>query len=130
MKNVRNKKTLEWLRQADYDMDTALFMFKGKRFFYAVFMCHLSIEKAIKGLYQEKVKEIPPKVHNFVYLLKKIGIKPPEVIGKFIVRLNESSVVTRYPENLDKLQKEYTKLTTENILKGTEEVLVWVKNQF
>jgi HEPN domain-containing protein len=32
----------EWLRQADYDMDTADYMFSGGRYFYAVFMCHLT----------------------------------------------------------------------------------------
>jgi len=42
-------KPQEWLKQADYDMDTAEFMFAGGRYFYAVFMCHLSIEKASKG---------------------------------------------------------------------------------
>ncbi|MDO9528114.1 MAG: HEPN domain-containing protein [Syntrophales bacterium] len=41
----------EWLRQADYDMDTAEYMLSGGRYFYAVFMCHLSIEKALKGLF-------------------------------------------------------------------------------
>ena len=44
----------EWLRQAEYDMDTATYMFDGGRYFYMVFMCHLSIEKALKGLYQKK----------------------------------------------------------------------------
>jgi HEPN domain-containing protein len=39
----------EWLRQADYDMDTADYMFVGGRYFYAVFMCHLSLERPLKG---------------------------------------------------------------------------------
>ncbi len=56
-------------------MDTAEYMFQGGRYLYVVFMCHLSIEKALKGLYFEKLREIPPKVHNLVYLLKKIDIK-------------------------------------------------------
>jgi len=30
----------EWLRQADYDMDTADYMFRGGRYMYTVFMCH------------------------------------------------------------------------------------------
>lgn len=49
----------EWLKQADYDLDTADFMFKGKRYIYAVFMCHLSIEKALKGLYLSLANKIP-----------------------------------------------------------------------
>ena len=37
----------EWFRQADYDIDTADYMFSGGRYFYAVFMCHLSIERLL-----------------------------------------------------------------------------------
>ena len=53
------KTSQEWLKQADYDMKTAEIMFDNKRYFYAVFMCHLSVEKALKGFYLERLKEIP-----------------------------------------------------------------------
>lgn len=125
-----NEKSQEWLKQADYDIETAEFMFNGGRFFYAVFMCHLCIEKALKGLYQEKVKDIPPKVHNLIYLLNKIGVRPSEEIGKFMVKLNEANVVTRYPEDIDKLQKDYTEGIVSDILKKSKESLKWIKAQF
>ncbi len=41
----------EWLTQADYDLDTAQDMLDKGRNFYAVFMAHLAIEKALKGLF-------------------------------------------------------------------------------
>jgi HEPN domain-containing protein len=124
------KKSEEWLKQADYDMDTARFMSNGGRYFYAVFMCHLSIEKALKGLYQERLKEIPPKVHNLIYLLNKIGIKPPEEIGRFLIKLNEAHVVTRYPEDIEKLQRDYTQAITKDIITKSMEALEWIKKQF
>lgn len=122
-------RTEEWLRQAEYDMDTAQFMFDGGRYFYAVFMCHLSIEKALQGMYFEKRKEIPPKVHNLVYLLQEVGIKPPVAPGKFIVMLNEANIATRYPEDLKKLQSCYTQQVVKDILAGSREVLQWIKEQ-
>jgi HEPN domain-containing protein len=125
-----DKRSSEWLKQAEYDIDTAEYMFTGGKFFYAVFMCHLSIEKAIKSVYQERLKETPPKTHNLVYLLKKIDINPPQTIGKFLVRLNEASVATRYPEDIEKLQKQYTKEDVENILAESREVIEWIKAQF
>ena len=124
------KSPQEWQKQADYDMKTAEIMFDNKRYFYAVFMCHLSVEKALKGLYLERLKEIPPKVHNLVYLLNKIGVKPSEPIGRFLVKLNEASVVTRYPEVLDKLQKDFTQSVVKDILLRSKEVLEWIKMQF
>ena len=124
------KRTGEWLKQADYDMGTAEFMFNGRMFFYTVFMCHLSVEKAMKGLYQERLKETPPKTHNLVYLLKKIGVRPMDAIGIFIIKLNEASVVTRYPEDIDKLQRQYTEVVVKDILVKSKEVLQWIKGQF
>ncbi len=42
------KRPAEWLAQADYDIETAELMISGGRHFYAVFMCHLAVEKALK----------------------------------------------------------------------------------
>src|SRR3990167_9354454 len=64
------KKPEEWLNQADYDMDTSEYMFNGGRYIYAVFMCHLSIEKALKGLYQNRYSKIPPKTHNLLSVVR------------------------------------------------------------
>lgn len=43
-------KPKDWFEQADYDYDTAVYMSQGERYVYAVFMCHLALEKALKGL--------------------------------------------------------------------------------
>ena len=124
------KRTLEWLKQADYDLDTARFMCMGGRYFYAVFMCHLAIEKALKGLYQQTLQETPPKTHNLIYLLDKIGLKPDQDKGGIIARLNEASIATRYPDDIDGLQSDYTQEITTQILAQTREILEWIKAQF
>jgi len=40
----------EWITQADYDYDTARVMRQSGRNFYAVFMYHMAVEKALKAL--------------------------------------------------------------------------------
>ena len=120
----------EWLKQADYDMDTADAMYHSGRFFYAVFMCHLSIEKALKGLYYKILNEIPPKTHNLLYLLTKIGKKPEPGLEKFIIKLNTASVATRYPDELAKLQAAYTETVTKDMITQSKDVLKWIKTQF
>ena len=125
-----NKKVAEWLKQADYDMDTAQFMAKGGRHFYAVSMCHLAIEKAFKGLYERTLRETPPKTHNLIFLLDKIGLKPDPDKGKTITRINEASVGTRYPEDIDEMQRKYTQDITSRLLTQTQEILEWIKKQF
>jgi HEPN domain-containing protein len=126
---MHNKRT-EWLKQADYDMETAKFMVSGQRYFYAVFMCHMAVEKALKGLYLYRLQELPPKTHNLIYLLDKIGIRPDEQTGKFIARLSEANIATRYPEDLERLQTHFTLLVTARIVDQTKDVLEWIKKQF
>lgn len=125
-----SEKHEEWLKQADYDMDTADAMFSSGRYFYAVFMCHLSIEKSLKGLYSKKLNEVPPKTHNLIYFLNKIGKKPDQKLGKFITKLNTASVATRYPDDLAKIQSAYTEEITKEMIEKSKDVLKWVKTQF
>jgi len=125
-----DKRILEWLKQADYDFDTARFMCTGGRYFYAVFMCHLAVEKALKGLYQQRLQETPPKTHNLIYLMKKIGLSPDQNGSGVIARLNEANITTRYPDDIDRLQVSYTQEITTQILAQTKEILEWIKAQF
>jgi HEPN domain-containing protein len=120
----------EWLKQADYDMGTADAMFTSGRYLYSVFMCHLSIEKSLKGLYSKDLLEVPPKTHNLLYLIKKIEKKPHEDLLKFITKLNTASVATRYPDDLSKIQAAYTKEITKEMIEKSKDVLKWVKEQF
>lgn len=119
----------EWMKQAVYDMDTAEYMHRGGRYFYAVFMCHLSIEKALKGLYQEKLGEIPPKTHNLVYLVEKIKLRIPEPFYDILYTLNRVSVPTRYPDDLQRILGEYDRERTKKLLDEAAEILLWLKTE-
>ena len=110
-------------------MDTADAMFVSGRYFYAVFMCHLSIEKALKGLITKRLDELPPKTHNLLYLLNMLALQPAPDLERFIVRLNTASVATRYPDDLAKMQAAYTESVTKELIMKSKEVLEWVKTQ-
>ncbi len=120
------KLTEEWLTQANYDMDTADYMFRGGRYMYAVFMCHLSLEKALKGRYAEKLGKEPPKTHNLLYLLEKMKLTLPEDLFDFISTLNRVSVPTRYPDDLQRILKDYDKKKTKEVLDQSKQVLQWL----
>ncbi|MDD5674614.1 MAG: HEPN domain-containing protein [Chitinivibrionales bacterium] len=124
-----NKHTENWLIQASYDFDTARALRQSGRNVYTVHMCHLAIEKALKGLLFEVTAEVPPKTHSLVLLVNKSGKKPDEKIGKFLLQLNDASVSTRYPEDFSQLLATYTDLLTDSIIIQTEEVLKWIKKQ-
>jgi HEPN domain-containing protein len=92
-------------------------------------MCHLSLEKALKGLLIKIKGEFPSKSHSLIYFVEKIGLKIEDSFYEFIFMLNKISVPTRYPEDLRKLFVTYSKERTNNILNRIEEVQLWIKQQ-
>jgi HEPN domain-containing protein len=117
----------EWFKQADYDLETASAMFKAGRYIYTVFMCHLCIEKALKGLYAKKFKIDPPKTHDLIYLVEKIELKLDESNHYFLEDITDLSVLTRYPDEIENILKQLKKYKTEKILNQTKELLSWLK---
>jgi len=102
-------------------------MFKAGRYIYAVFMCHLAIEKALKGIYAKRYKKDPPRIHNLNYFCERIKVDLDSEDLEFIDRLNSLSVLTRYPDDLERLLKDYGRKRTKEILVKTGEVLVCLK---
>ena len=47
-----------------------------------------------------------------------------------MVKLNEASIPTRYPEDICKLQKDYTQDTVKGIIAQAKETLEWTKKQY
>ncbi|MCX6843221.1 MAG: HEPN domain-containing protein [candidate division WOR-3 bacterium] len=129
MTDLLEKPPDEWLRQADYDMDTAGTMFRDGRYFYAVFMCHLSIEKTFKGLYVARFGAQPPRTHSLLYFVGKLGLELPDRMKELVSRLNGLSIPTRYPDDLRRMSAEFDSRRTEGILNESRKVLAWLKSE-
>jgi len=114
---------------ADYDRETAHAMFRSRRYVYCIFMCHLAIEKALKGLYWELTGKFPPKTHSLLFFVKELHLRLPQDLLDFIGKLNDASVITRYPEDLQRVVKAYPRRVAQEYLRATDEVLQWLKKQ-
>jgi HEPN domain-containing protein len=126
MKELKNNIT-NWIKSSNYDIKTADHMLKTGRYIYVLFMCHLSVEKLLKALYEADLRKIPPKTHNLIYLSKTINLKIPENHLQTLESLNDLSIVTRYPEDIDSLIKSFRKERVEEYLKKTKALLKWLK---
>ena len=102
-------------------------MFNSGRYIYTVFMCHLSIEKALKGLYAKRFQKNPPKTHNLNYFCEMVEITLEKELRDFVDNLNNLSIPTRYPDELERLLKDYTKDDTHKVLEKTKELLSCLK---
>ncbi len=121
------KDTENFIASAEYDLQTAEHMLNTGRYIYVVFMCHLSIEKMLKALSSEATNKTAPKTHNLIYLIKLAGINFREDHFEFISKLNNASVVTRYPEDFQNLIEAYPEDIAASYLQQTKEIIEWLK---
>ena len=123
--------TREWLEDAEYDIGSAKAMLKAGRYFYVVFMCHLAIEKMLKGAWVEIRKETPPKVHGLVYLAGKVFNKKdfPDDIFALINDMDDKNVITRYPDGRKQIASTLTKEYSKALLEKTEDMFLWLKKR-
>lgn len=130
MNNAAKYKTsTEWIKQAEYDLKTAQAMHRSGRYIYCIFMCHLSIEKALKARYTAVNKSNPPKTHNLNFLLSKTNLNLSNKFSDFVEELNDKSVPTRYPDDLKRILKDLKKKDSLQILNKTKTLLKWLKTQ-
>ncbi|OQX80910.1 MAG: hypothetical protein B6D56_03700 [Candidatus Omnitrophica bacterium 4484_70.1] len=112
---------------AEYDLQTAESMLNSGRYIYVVFMCHLSIEKMLKAIVAEVTKQIPPKTHNLIYLMKLGKVQLTQELFDFVTKINNASIVTRYPEDFSKLLDAYPKEIAQDYLNKSKEVVQCLK---
>jgi len=117
------------MKSSNYDIKTAEHMFKTGRYIYVLFMCHLSCEKLLKALYEEVCRRVPPKTHNLIYLSNAVRLEIPESHLRLLETLNDLSIVTRYPEDVDGLIRSFKKKRVEDYLKRTKAFLRWLKKE-
>ena len=120
----------EWLKQSDNDIRAADIMFRNRQNMYAIFMAHLSIEKSLKGIYATRTGREAPKVHNLILLIETAGLEMPADLYDFIVEINRMSIVTRFPDDLTRMNREYNRKMIDGIMKKSREVLKWLKKQY
>jgi HEPN domain-containing protein len=61
--------TEAWVEDAEYDLQSAKAMLDCGRYFFVVFMCHLTIEKLLKSIIVERQGLEPPRIHNLIGLI-------------------------------------------------------------
>ena len=121
------KDTANWLALADYDIETAHHMLATGRYLYVIFLCHLALEKLLKAHVAEVTQSLPIKTHDLIYLVKKCELELPENHLDFIGKINTASIPTRYPDDLTRALKEYSKSVAKDYLDETMELVQWLK---
>ena len=118
-----------WVRQAEHDLENAKKNLDIEAYDVSLILCQQAVEKMLKALYLKHRSENPPKVHSLVYLAQTSRLELPDLIKEFLENLDEVSVPTRYPEELDKILMEYDEQRTRIIFEKTKEAMQCLMNE-
>ena len=122
-----------WFGIADYDFETAKVMLRGERYLYVGFMCHQTIEKALKAIIARDCadEDIPPKIHHLLKLAERSGLLAVMSVEQvaFIKRLNQLNIEARYSEYKEAVVAGLNTEICLELLAGTEDLLCWIKQR-
>jgi HEPN domain-containing protein len=118
-----------WLEDADYDLESAKAMLESKRYFFVVFMCHLTIEKLLKAVIVERLGIQPPKIHGLIALATRTTLTVPVKHRKLVNELDDMGVITRYPDGRRAIAASLTDKRVSGFYKRTIEFAKWLKQE-
>lgn len=118
-----------WVELAKYDLDTAKAMLKSKRYLYVGFMCNQVVEKIVKAYYVMVEKRQPPYTHKLHRLAEdsKLYKTMSEKQKDFLDMVAPLNIEARYPERKKELFEVLDRKTCKNLVKETEEFVLWIK---
>lgn len=124
-------KTDYWIELADYDLETAKAMLKSKRFLYVGYMCNQVIEKMLKAYYVKAKGEQPPYTHKLIRLAEESNLYKifSDEQKDFLDIISPLNIEARYPTQKQDLLESLSKDKCVNIIKRTEELMLWIKNK-
>jgi HEPN domain-containing protein len=123
------RETELWIDDADYDLESAKAMLDSGRYFFVVFMCHLTVEKLLKAVIVERHGAEPPKIHNLVALAVRVGLTIPNDHLPLVNELDNMSVVTRYPDGRRSIAGMLTPERTSEIYDRTVRFSEWLRQE-
>ena len=112
-----------WIGTAEKDWIAAESLFKSKNYLHCLFWAHLVLEKLAKAHWVKSHEDnIPPRVHNVVWLLEESNVDLGEDMMNFLKDFNDFQLSGRYPDYMSNIYKICTKNYTSYKLEKIKEI--------
>jgi HEPN domain-containing protein len=121
------EKTIKyWLDGAAYDLETGRSLLESKRFPYALFFGHLSLEKVLKALVVKATQQHALYTHSLTLLASKTNLEIPESILDQLAEFTEFHLESRYPDDKKEFYEKCTEVFANRKFKEMEDVSQWL----
>src|SRR3989344_2252915 len=128
---LTEKEVKKWItplmKESQEGYDTSQDLFKSKKYHFALFFCHLTIEKSLKAKFLLQNKKFAPPVHDLVYIVKKLQIKLSQETLSQLTEINTFNLRARYDDYKREFYKKATSEYAKLWLKVTNNLLILFK---
>ena len=112
-----------WIQTAEKDWKAVDSLFKSKNYVHCLFFAHLVMEKLCKAHWiKDNKNNIPPKIHNLIWLIQNTKLQLTEEQLAFMDRMNEFQIEGRYPDYLMNRFKICNYKFTTKVLKEVKKI--------
>lgn len=119
-----------WQDGAADDYETAEILFKEKKFHHALFFCHLTLEKLLKGLIIKNSVELTPPIHNLVILARRANLTISVDLEKELNEITTWNITARYDNIKRVFYKKATKEFSTMWFQRVKEIYKWLLKQY
>ena len=128
MATTKTKAVNFWINKSKYDCGAARAMYNANMYLYTGFLCHQTIEKALKAYYIHRNDERQPQTHNLELLadLCKLSSDMNAPMLQTLQKLKPLYTATRYEDDGDKIADLLTKHYCKKLLIETEALHDWI----
>ena len=125
------EKTIIYYKEsADHDWEVAHQLLGLKHYSYALFFCHLTLEKLLKAIIVKNTDKAAPFSHDLVKLAELAEIPPDKEKLSSLDEITKFNISARYDDQKLAFYKRATKEFAEEYFKITEKIYLWLKENY
>ena len=125
------EKAIEFYKESsDSDFRVANKLFNEKEYGYALFFCHLTLEKLLKAIVVKYTDAPAGYIHSLTRLSELAGLNPSQDQIENLKIITKFNIAGRYEDAKWEFRKLATIEYTTKYLKITEELIIWLKENY
>ena len=122
-----DKQVCYWRTGAEDALGSADLLIANGRWGFGLFLLHLALEKSLKALVVRQTREVPPRTHDLLRLIRQAELEPPADILAVMGEFQAYCLAGRYPDSEPALMDA---ALARRELARAKETYAWLQSQF
>lgn len=116
-----------WRTGAEDALGSAELLIANDRCGFGLFLLHLALEKSLKALVVSRTRDVPPRTHDLLRLVRQAELEPPADVLGVLGEFQAYCLAGRYPDSEPALMDG---AVARRELARAKETYAWLQSQF